>query len=140
MDDCVFCKIVRGEAEASRVYEDDDVLSFMDIFPINPGHTLVIPKGHYPSLGELPPAVGGRIFQVAMQIERAIRDSNIPCAGTNLLLANGAVAGQEVFHLHLHIIPRLSGDRSGFRFNSANRGMPGRAVLNELAGKIRAGI
>jgi diadenosine tetraphosphate (Ap4A) HIT family hydrolase len=140
MDDCIFCSIIRREAQASVVYEDDEVLAFMDIFPVNPGHTLVIPKGHYPSLRDLPPAIGGRIFQVAMQIERAIRNSDIPDEGTNLLLADGAVAGQEVFHLHLHVIPRLSGDRAGFRFSSANRAMPNRFALDGQAAKIKAGM
>ena len=140
MDDCIFCKIIRGQLPASVVYEDDRVLAFMDLVPINQGHTLVIPKGHYASLMELPPEIGGEIFKIAMRVERAIRDSNTPCEGTNLLLANGKTAGQEVFHLHLHVIPRLAGDGSGFRFNSKNRTQPDRQELNSLAGKIKAGM
>lgn len=140
MNDCIFCKIIHGELQASVVYEDDKVMAFMDIVPINPGHTLVIPKGHYPSLRELPLEIGGEMFKIAMQVERAIRDSDIPCAGTNLLLSNGKIAGQEVFHLHLHVIPRLAGDRSGFRFNSINRAQANRAVLDDLVGKIKAGM
>ncbi len=137
MDNCIFCKIVAGQAEASIVYETERVLAFMDLVPINPGHTLVIPKEHYPELKDIPPDIGGEIFQVGMKIEQAIKDSDIPCEGTNLLLANGSVAGQEVFHLHLHVIPRLTGDRSGFRFNSVNRSMPGREKLDQMAEKIR---
>ncbi len=140
MDGCIFCKIIRGELPASVVYEDDRVLAFMDLVPINPGHTLVIPKGHYAYLTELPPEIGGEIFKIAMQVERAIRDSNTPCEGTNLLLANGKTAGQEVFHLHLHVIPRLSDDRSGFRFNSKYREQPDRQELDSLAEKIKAGM
>jgi histidine triad (HIT) family protein len=140
MDGCIFCKIIRGELPASIVYEDDRVLAFMDLVPINPGHTLVIPKGHYAYLTELPPEIGGEIFKIAMHVERSIRDSKIPCEGTNLYLANGEIAGQEVFHLHLHVIPRLVGDGSGFRFDSKYRVQPKRQELDSLAGKIKAGM
>lgn len=137
MADCIFCAIVQGRGEASVVYEDDQVFAFMDYFPINPGHTLVIPKEHYAGLQELPPEIGGEIFKVAMRVDGAIRHSDIPCAGTNLLLANGRAAGQEVFHLHLHVIPRLVGDGSGFRFGGVNRSQPQRQQLDELAERIK---
>jgi len=140
MADCIFCAIVQGKSEASVVYENDRVMAFMDILPINPGHTLVIPKGHYAGLQELPPDIGGEVFKVAMQVDEAIRNSEIPCAGTNLLLANGQAAGQEIFHLHLHVIPRLVGDGSGFRFGGVNRSQPLRQQLNELAGKIKSAL
>jgi len=112
----------------------------MDLVPINPGHTLVIPKEHCAELADLESDVGGEIFKVAMRVEQAIRQSGIPCAGTNVYLANGSVAGQEVFHLHLHVIPRLVGDGSGFRFNSVNRSRPPRQALDEFAAKIKAGL
>ena len=140
MDNCIFCQIIRGEREASVVFEDERILAFMDIIPINPGHTLVIPKGHYPELKELPPDIGGEMFKVAMRVEDAIRRSDLPCAGTNLLLSNGSAAGQEVFHLHLHVIPRVVADGSGFRFGGVNRSQPGRAALDGVAAKIKVGM
>jgi len=140
MDDCIFCRIIRRELEASIVAENDRVIAFMDIEPINPGHTLVIPKDHYAALEELPPDIGQEMFKMALQINQALRRSDIKCAGTNLLLSNGSAAGQEVFHLHLHVIPRLVADGSGFRFNSKNRSRPGRKMLDDLAGKIVGGL
>ena len=140
MGGCIFCAIVEGKQEASIVYEDSRVMAFVDIFPINPGHTLVIPREHYAGLLELPADLGGEIFKVAMRVEEAIRQSDIPCAGTNFLLANGRAAGQEVFHLHLHVIPRLAADGSGFRFGSVSRSRPNRQELDELATKINARI
>jgi len=140
MDDCIFCRIIRRELEASIVAENDRVIAFMDIEPINPGHTLVIPKDHYAALEELPPDIGAEMFKMALKINQALRQSDIKCAGTNLLLSNGRAAGQEVFHLHLHVIPRLVADGSGFRFNSKNRSRPGRKMLDDLAGKIKAGF
>jgi len=137
MESCIFCEIINGKREASIVHDDDRVLAFMDIFPINPGHTLVIPKVHCAELTGLDPDIGAQIFKVAMRVEQAIRQSGIPCAGTNLYLANGSIAGQEVFHLHLHVIPRLVGDGSGFRFGSVNRSHPPRQALNEFAAKIK---
>jgi histidine triad (HIT) family protein len=140
MEDCIFCRIIRRELEASVVAENDRVMAFMDLVPINPGHTLVIPKDHYASLEELPPDLGAEMFTMALRVNQAIRTSGITCAGTNLLLSNGRAAGQEVFHLHLHVIPRLVADGSGFRFNSKNRSKPGRRMLDDLAEKIKAGM
>jgi histidine triad (HIT) family protein len=137
MEECVFCRIARREMPASVVTEDEDVMAFMDIVPINPGHTLVIPKIHYAVLEELPPDIGAEMFRMALRINQALRQSDIPCAGTNLLLSNGRAAGQEVFHLHLHVIPRLIADGSGFRFNSKNRSKPGRKMLDSMALKIK---
>lgn len=138
MKSCIFCAIVEGKQETSVVYEDGRVIAFMDIFPINPGHTLVIPREHYANLQELPADLGGEIFKVAMRVEKAIRRSDIRPAGTNFLLADGPAAGQEVFHVHLHVIPRLVADGSGFRFGRANRSRPNRQELDELATKINA--
>ena len=91
MQDCIFCKIVARQAEASIVCETERVLAFMDLVPINPGHTLVIPKEHFAELKDLPSDIGGEMFQVGMKIEQAIKASDLPCEGTNLLLSNGSV-------------------------------------------------
>jgi diadenosine tetraphosphate (Ap4A) HIT family hydrolase len=110
-DGCIFCSIVAGTSPAVIVYSDEDVLAFMDIRPFSEGHTLVIPKSHASGLDELDPDLGGRVFQVAQQIARALRRSELPVDGVNLMLADGAAAMQTVFHAHIHAVPRRHGDK-----------------------------
>ena len=136
MSDCIFCAIVADEAPRSVVYEDDLVLGFMDIHPITPGHLLVIPKDHATYLADLPPATGGRMTEVAMDLAAAIRASDLRSEGINLFLADGEVAGQEIFHVHLHVVPRFAGD--GFRLALHYDPPPERAVLDQHADQIRA--
>jgi diadenosine tetraphosphate (Ap4A) HIT family hydrolase len=109
--DCIFCAIVAGAAPASRVYEDETVLAFMDIRPFSDGHTLIIPKEHASGLAELTPALGGLVFQSAQRIALALRRSDLPVDGVNLMLADGAAAMQTVFHVHIHAVPRRTGDK-----------------------------
>ncbi|WP_039789308.1 HIT family protein [Actinoalloteichus spitiensis] len=132
--DCVFCDIVAGTAESSIVYQDDRVLAFLDILPFTPGHLLVVPKEHAAGLAELDEELGAHLFRTAHRIARALRAGPLPCEGVNLLLADGAVAFQEVFHVHLHVIPRSV--RDGVRLH-ANRRQPHRATLDLMAGRIR---
>ena len=113
MTNCIFCDIVVGKGSASTVYEDEMCVAFMDIRPITPGHVLVVPRKHAASLSEIPAETGGHLFKVGQRIAAALRESPIHCDGVNLYLADGAAAGQEVFHVHLHVIPRYGGD--GFR-------------------------
>ena len=108
---CIFCAIVAGDAPAHRVYEDDDVLAFMDIRPMSPGHTLVIPKHHASGLEDLDPALGGHVFQVAQRIARGLRRSTLDVDGVNLVLSDGKAAMQTVFHVHIHALPRRKGDK-----------------------------
>jgi histidine triad (HIT) family protein len=115
MSDCVFCKIVAGELPCSRIYEDDLVLSFLDIAPLAPGHSLVIPKKHYETYPEVPPEEVAAVTSAMIRIAPAITASQ-NADGFNLLLANGACAGQVVPHVHFHIIPRREGDDLGFRW------------------------
>lgn len=110
MDDCVFCLIERGDAPASVVYEDELVLAFLDLQPINEGHTLVIPRHHAVGLADLEDDTGARMFGVARRIAAALRRSPLRCEGVNLFLADGEAALQEVLHAHLHVVPRWSGD------------------------------
>jgi diadenosine tetraphosphate (Ap4A) HIT family hydrolase len=107
---CTFCRIAAGELPASKVYEDDEVLAIMDIQPVNPGHVLVLPKRHFSSLQDLPEAVGAPMFTVAQRAALGIRGSGVRCEGIAFTLADGAAAGQEVPHVHLHVIPRFAGD------------------------------
>ena len=140
MSDCIFCRIVNGTEAASVVYSDDVVLSFLDITPVNLGHLLVIPKVHAAQLSELDPETGGRMFKVAMRVAGALRRSEVKCEGVNLFLADGKAAFQEVFHVHLHVIPRFSGDDFGLNFGSKYGTRPGRKELDEVAERIRAAI
>src|SRR5438132_60458 len=113
--DCIFCKIVRREGPASLVHEDSWTLAFMDIRPMNPGHVLVIPKAHAAYIEDLAPETVGPILEAAKEISRAMRASGIRCEAVSFYLANGEAAGQEVFHVHLHLIPRWRGDGFGLR-------------------------
>ena len=133
--DCVFCNIAAGKLPASLVYSDQDVLAFLDVRPVTAGHLLVIPRWHAASLAELDPAAGGAIFRTAQRLAAAIRASGLPCEGINLYLADGAVAGQEVFHVHLHVLPRTADD--GFAL-TARFQHPPRAELDATAELIRA--
>jgi histidine triad (HIT) family protein len=114
MVDCIFCKIVAGEIAATKIYEDDLVLAFMDIAPINPGHILVIPKEHHNGSSTIPETVAGRMFKIGSRIGIALKRA-LDYDGFNLHLADGTCAGQVVLHAHLHIIPR--GAEDGFHWN-----------------------
>lgn len=135
--DCIFCAIVADDVPSSRVYEDERVIAFMDIRPATPGHVLVVPKAHAADLGELDPIDAERMMTVAQAIARGLRKSTIPSDGINLFLSDGEVAGQEVLHSHLHVVPRTPGD--GFVVR-ANYHAPDRAELDALANALRAAL
>ena len=135
---CIFCAIVAGELPSSVVHEDEETLAFMDIRPITPGHLLVIPKQHATDLSEMPGEIGGRVMQTAMRCAAALRASDIPAEGINLFLADGRAAGQEVFHAHLHVIPRTRGD--GFQLKLDYPDSPSRDTLNHQAAVIAAAL
>lgn len=135
--DCVFCAIVAGDLPASRVYDDDRVLAFADIRPATTGHLLVVPKRHAADLAALDPEDGARMFRVAQQLAAALRASSIRPEGVNLFLADGEVAGQEVFHAHLHVLPRRTGDGFGVRADFAS---PAREELDRVAGLVREAL
>ena len=137
MESCVFCRIVKGVAPADVVYSDDNVLAFMDIQPVNPGHVLVIPKAHAAGLSNLDEETGGHMFKVAMRVAEGIRKSGVRCEGVNLLLSDGEAAFQEIFHVHLHVIPRFKSDGFGIRFGRQYGLRPDRRELQEIAAKIR---
>ena len=111
MPDCVFCAIVRGDAPARRVYEDEQVLAFLDIRPFSAGHTLIVPKRHAAGLADLEPDDVARLFQVARRVALALRRSELPADGVHLVLNDGRAAAQTVFHAHVHAIPRRAGDK-----------------------------
>ena len=135
--DCIFCKILAGELEISLVYRDDLCAAFMDIQPVNPGHLLVVPNRHAACLADLKEEEGAQIFRVAQRLAAALRESGIRCEGVNFLLADGEVAMQEVFHVHLHVFPRYRGDGFGLKFAPTYFQKPERKELDEGAGKIK---
>jgi histidine triad (HIT) family protein len=108
-EDCTFCKIAAGELPAIRVFEDDRILAFMDIAPWTRGHALVIPKAHYKDLGEIPTDELAAVAAGAQRLA-VLQMQRLGAEGVNLLNAYGAAAWQTVFHFHIHVIPRYTGD------------------------------
>lgn len=133
---CVFCKIIAGAIPSFKIHEDAKTLAFLDINPINPGHTLVIPKSHAPNLIASADADLGAVMasvrRVAAAVERALKPY-----GINLLQANGPGANQSVFHFHMHIIPRVKDDNIMMNWHPK----PGdKSALAAMAEKIRAAL
>ncbi|MFG2998807.1 HIT family protein [Streptomyces sp. NPDC048340] len=136
-DECIFCKIVRGQDEASVVFQDDHVIAFMDLQPVTPGHILVVPKRHAAGLEDLPVDLGLRVWETAHRLGCALRLTNLRCEGVNFFLADGEAAFQEVFHFHLHVFPRFAGDP--FRIQADWR-VHERAQLDATAEAVRQGL
>lgn len=109
VNDCLFCKMAAGQIPVAKIYEDDVVLSFLDIGPVSDGHTLVIPKQHFEKLHDCPPGLLGEVASRLSKITKAVVGA-MKADGYNVLCNNGRAAGQLVEHLHFHIIPRNSGD------------------------------
>jgi diadenosine tetraphosphate (Ap4A) HIT family hydrolase len=131
---CIFCAIADGRAEASVVHQDDHVVAFMDLNPISPGHVLVIPRQHAAGLDDVDEETGLRIWRTGHRLARALRRSSLRCEGINVFVADGEVAFQEVFHFHLHVIPRRTGD--GFTLHVETEERP-RRLLDEDAGTLK---
>lgn len=108
-DDCIFCKIARGDIPSATVYENGTLRVFLDVAPANKGHALIVPKEHYDNIFQLDAETAGKVFSVATAVARAVREET-GCDGMNLVQNNGEVAGQTVNHFHLHIIPRYKDD------------------------------
>jgi histidine triad (HIT) family protein len=109
MEECIFCKIVSGDIPCAQVYADEAVLSFLDIAPIAEGHTLVIPRTHYPTLWDVPKEEGDHLLAVLQKVGRAVLSAS-RATGLNVVMNNYASAGQVVPHAHWHLIPRKDGD------------------------------
>ena len=140
MSGCIFCAIVKGESPAVRVYEDDKTLVIMDRKPITNGHLLVIPKKHAEFLTELDDERVAEMFKVAKKMSLALKKSKLRCKGMNYLLADGAEAGQEVFHAHLHIIPRYRGDGFYMHMPAKYENETSTEDLERVAAKIEAAL
>lgn len=118
---CIFCEIVARKAPASIVFEDDRFLAFMDLFPMRPGHTLIIPKHHACFVSELTPGLRAGLFELGAQVLQAQQRVIPGVQGHNLMINDGPVANQHVPHVHLHVIPRLPGDLPKALYSFASR-------------------
>jgi histidine triad (HIT) family protein len=136
MSDCVFCKIVEGQIPATKVHEDELTLTFMDIGQVNPGHVLVAVKPHIENIFGLDDKLAAAVFQTAARVARAVEKAYAP-EGVTLYQANGAAAGQTVYHFHLHLVPRYANDGMDLTWPTKN---PSREQLQANAARIRAAL
>lgn len=117
----IFAKILRGEISSHKVYEDERCVAILDLFPVNPGHVLVIPKAAAVLVCELDEGLAAHLMAVGARISKAVRQASPRCEDVNFWISDGAAAGQEIPHVHLHIIPRFAGDGFGWRVGPNNR-------------------
>ena len=136
MENCVFCRIVKGELPASRVFEDESTLVFMDLQSVNPGHMLGVVKPHRANIYELDDELAGAAFRTAARMARAVK-AVVGCEGVTLLQANEKAGAQTVFHFHIHVVPRWEGDGMALAWPAKN---PPREALEEMAAKLRAAL
>ncbi len=131
-EDCIFCKIIEGEVPSHKVYEDENVYAFLDTEPVSKGHTLVIPKEHVETVHEAEEM--SYMWEAIVKVANSVKSAFEP-EGLNITQNNGAVAGQEVFHMHFHVTPRYTGEEVELSYN--------RSELEngeELAEKIRGNL
>ena len=138
---CIFCKIVAGIGECHEIYQDAVTLAFMDIHPANEGHCLVIPKIHYATVFDMPPAAFGTVASTAAKVARAVSEVLRP-GGISLLQANGELAGQSVLHVHVHVLPRVAGDNLLINWDrTRNEGQRhDRDRIAAIAERLRSGL
>ncbi|MCC6316821.1 MAG: HIT family protein [Gemmatimonadaceae bacterium] len=132
---CIFCEIVHGAGEASICYEDDRAIAFMDIQPVNPGHVLIVPREHYESLNDVPHALAMHLFDVALRLGPVVRRLS-RSHDLNVVVNSGEAAGQNVFHYHVHLIPRRPDDGFDVPLPFAGSEMPDRTLLDAMAARI----
>jgi len=130
---CIFCKIVAGQIPSERVYEDAQAVAFLDIHPIAPGHTLLVPKAHFANLLETPQEVLAALVAAAPRVAGAVMRAT-GAEGFNFFQFNGACSGQEIMHLHFHIIPRRPGDGVSYQWR---QGAYREGEMRALGAKVR---
>ncbi len=131
---------MNNELPCNKLYEDEDVIAFMDIQPVNPGHLLIIPKKHAGLISDVDDTVVGKMNVIAKKLNIAIRKSGLKAEGVNFFLADGEAAGQEVFHVHLHVFPRFKNDGFGLKFPENYRNKPAVSELKIIADKIKSSL
>jgi histidine triad (HIT) family protein len=132
---CVFCRIIGGEETVSVIYEDDEVISFLDVQPLHRGHVLVLPKAHHKNLFYVPEQLAARTFATARRILPGLRRATGSRA-INLFSPNGADGGQDVFHFHLHLIPVPVGEPFPLQLPDPSAAVPSRSELDVMAARI----
>lgn len=132
-DDCIFCKLANGVIPTNTVFEDDDFRVFMDASPATKGHCLIVPKNHYANLYELGEEESQKLIPLAKKVAANMKEK-LNCEGLNLVQNNGEIAGQTVFHFHLHVIPRYSGDSQVIGWRP---GTPGEGELEGILSEIK---
>lgn len=123
--DCIFCKIANNEIPAAVIYENSDFRVILDVAPASRGHALIIPREHFKDIFDIDAMTAGKLFSLATEVARAMK-SVLHCDGMNIVQNNGIIAGQTVFHFHLHLIPRYEGDEVNVGWN------PGQSTNEEL--------
>jgi len=113
--DCTFCEIVNNNMPSYKIYEDEDIIAILDIYPANPGHILILPKKHYQSFIELPDNIIGKIFVLAKYLSIILIQA-LNAKGINIFLASGEIAGQKTPHILVHLIPRYENDNINFEW------------------------
>lgn len=132
MENCLFCKIVKGEIDSEKIYENENVLAFLDAFPSTEGHTIIISKKHYENIFDASKDILKETIEVAQKISFLLKEK-LGAEGINLFNNNNKVAQQEIFHYHLHVIPRYSGDE----FEIVGKNKTKNINLKETAKKIK---
>lgn len=131
--DCIFCKIANGEIPSRTLYEDGDFRVIFDISPASKGHAIILPKKHAANIFEISEEDASKIYVVAKKAATALSEE-LQCDGINILQNNGEAAGQSVFHLHMHIIPRYKDDTVNIKWKP---GVPDEALLDRLSEKLK---
>ncbi|MDB4949979.1 MAG: hypothetical protein JWM27_2628 [Gemmatimonadetes bacterium] len=132
---CVFCRIIGGDEMVSVIHEDEEIIAFLDVQPLHPGHVLVMPKEHYKNLFYVPAELAGRTFEMARRLLPGLRSAT-GCRAVNLFSPNGADGGQDVFHFHLHLIPVPQGAPFPLQLPDPGAPVPSRSQLDVWATRI----
>ena len=133
---CIFCKIANGEIPSKTLYEDDSFRVILDISPASKGHAIILPKNHAANLYELPDEDASKIMVVAKKVATALKNV-LHCDGMNILQNNGEAAGQTVFHLHVHLIPRYENDHVTITWES---GAEGSSLADEVVEQVQKAV
>ncbi|SET29029.1 HIT family protein [[Clostridium] polysaccharolyticum] len=127
-ENCIFCKIIEGDIPSTTLYEDEEFKVIFDIFPASKGHVIILPRYHAANIFELPQEITAKAFVLAKKIATVLKKV-LGCDGINILQNNGEAAGQTVFHLHIHVIPRFKDDNMGLTWK---QGQASLEVLEEI--------
>ncbi|QIW24350.1 HIT family protein [Sulfolobus sp. S-194] len=135
VDNCIFCKIAKGEIKSQKVYEDQEIIAFLDINPVNKGHVLVVPKDHYETIFDIPKEKLSKVIEVVQKVAIALR--KMGADGINIISNNGKAAEQHIFHLHIHVIPRYFNDGKDIDAMSKRAKYNDEKEMSDYAEKIR---